>query len=214
MHEFTKGSPWDELGIDLCLGAEADKPIDIRQQMFAPFYMRYFAQDAYIQTPDGGRRPLVLREEKIVDAELETESSWGISPMVAATLFLLLNVIIGFFQWKKQTIFWGWDMLLYAAQGIAGCIIAFLFFVSSHPTVGSNWLLVLFNPLPLFYLPFMIYRELKHKKDLYHTCNLVYLTLFIALFPFLPQDFNLTVLPLALGLLVNAASHVLVLNKK
>lgn len=87
MHEFTKGSPWDELGIDLCLGAEADKPIDIRQQMFAPFYMRYFAQDAYIQTPDGGRRPLVLREEKIVDAELETESSWGISPMVAATLF-------------------------------------------------------------------------------------------------------------------------------
>lgn len=87
MHEFTKGSPWDELAIDLCLGAEADKPIDIRQQMFAPFYMRYFAQDAYIQTPDGGRRPLVLREEKIVDAELEAESSWGISPMVTATLF-------------------------------------------------------------------------------------------------------------------------------
>ena len=94
VHEFTKGSPWDELGIDLCLGAEADKPIDIRQQMFAPFYMRYLLQSAYIQTPDGGRRPLVLREEKIVDAELETESSWGISPMVAATLFLLLNVII------------------------------------------------------------------------------------------------------------------------
>ena len=134
--------------------------------------------------------------------------------MMAATLFLLLNVIIGFFQWKKKTIFWGWDILLYAVQGIAGCIIAFLFFVSSHPTVGSNWLLVLFNPLPLFYLPFMIYRELKHKKDLYHSCNLVYLTLFIVLFPFLPQDFNLTVLPLALGLLVNAASHVLVLNKK
>ena len=107
MHEFTKGSPWDELGIDLCLGAEADKPIDIRQQMFAPFYMRYFAQDAYIQTPDGVRRPLVLREEKIVDAELDTESSRKITPMIAAALFLLLNVIIGFFQWRKQMIFWG-----------------------------------------------------------------------------------------------------------
>ena len=89
MHEFTKGSPWDELGIDLCLGAEADKPIDIRQQMFTPFYIAVILpQDAYIQTPDGVRRPLVLREEKIVDAELDTESSRKITPMIAAALFL------------------------------------------------------------------------------------------------------------------------------
>lgn len=214
IHEFTEDAPWDELGIDLCLGSGADKPIGIRQQMFAPFYMRYFAQNAYIQDSDGGMRPLVLHEEKIVSAELETESVCEISPMWAATLFLFLNVVVGFFQWQKKKILWGWDLLLYTAQGIAGCVIAFLFFVSSHPTVGSNWLLILFNPLPLLYLPFMIYRELKHKKDLYHSCNLVCLTLFIVLFLFLPQDFNLTVLPLALGLLVNAASHVLVLNKK
>ena len=30
---------------------------------------------------------------------------------------------------------------------------AFLFCFSTHPTVGSNWLVVLFNPLPLLYLP-------------------------------------------------------------
>lgn len=60
----------------------------------------------------------------------------------------------------------------------------------------------------------MVYRDIKHKKDAYHLCNLVYLTLFMLFVPFSPQDFNLTVLPLALGLLVNAASHVLVLNKK
>ena len=29
----------DELGIDMCLGSEADKPIDARKQMFAPFYL-------------------------------------------------------------------------------------------------------------------------------------------------------------------------------
>ena len=57
VHEFTAGSSWDELGIDLCLGAEADKPIDSRLQMFAPFYMRDFAAQAYILQPDGSRRP-------------------------------------------------------------------------------------------------------------------------------------------------------------
>ena len=214
VHEFTAHSPWDEFGIDLCLGAEADAPIDNRGQMFAPFYMRRFASEAYIQVADGKTRPLVLREEKIVDVAPEVEPAFALTPMGAGSLFLLLNVLIGFWQWKKKRVFWGWDVILYAAQGIAGCIIAFLFFVSSHPTVGSNWLLILFNPIPLFYLPFMIYRDIKHKKDLYHLVNMVYLTLFMLLILLLPQKFNLTVLPLALGLLVNAASHVLVLNKK
>ena len=39
VHQYTKGHEWDELGIDMCLGSEADKPIDTRKQMFAPFYM-------------------------------------------------------------------------------------------------------------------------------------------------------------------------------
>lgn len=37
VHRCTKGNEWDELGIDLCLGSEADVPIDGRKQMFAPF---------------------------------------------------------------------------------------------------------------------------------------------------------------------------------
>ena len=117
-------------------------------------------------------------------------------------------------QWKFRRIWWGWDILLYASQGIAGCIIAFLFFFSVHPTVGSNWLLILFNPIPLLYLPVMVYKAIKHKKDAYHVVNLIYLTLFIVILPFCGQEFNLTILPLALGLLVNSAGHILVWNKK
>lgn len=215
IHEFTKTSPWDEFGIDLCLGAEADKLIGEREQMFSPFYMKNFASQAYIENEDGTRRPLVREESKIVDVEPE-EAAPGflLSPMACASLLLALNVLIAWLQWRKRTIFWAWDILLYGLQGIAGCIIAFLFFASSHPTVGSNWLLVLLNPIPLIYLPFMVYRDLKHKRDWFHTVNLVYLTLFIVIFPFSPQDFNLTILPLALSLLVNTASHVLVLNRK
>ena len=35
VHQYTKGHKWDELGIDMCLGSEADKPIDARKQMFS-----------------------------------------------------------------------------------------------------------------------------------------------------------------------------------
>lgn len=214
IHEYTGGSPWDEMGIDFCLGAEADRAIGNRYQMFAPFYMMNFASRAYIDSKDGTRRPLVLSEEKIVDVESETEPASAITPCMAAALFFIVNLIVGWWQWRKRCILWGWDIFLYVTQGLAGCVVAFLFFVSSHPTVGSNWLLVLFNPIPLVYLPVMVYRDLKRKKDYYHLVNLVYLTLFIAVFLFLPQKFNLSVLPLALGLLANAVSHVLVMKKR
>lgn len=215
VHEFTAGSPWDEFGIDLCLGAEADKEINKRQQMFSPFYMKYYASNAYIVDAAGTRRPLILDETKIVDVEPEeVQPGFILSPLMCGALFLALCVVMAWGQWKTQRIWWGWDIVLYGLQGLAGCIIAFLFFFSVHPTVGSNWLLILFNPIPLLYLPFMVYKAVKRKKDYYHVGNMVYLTLFITILPFCGQEFNLTVLPLALGLLVTSASHVLVWNKK
>lgn len=215
VHEFTRGFDWEEFGIDLCLGAEADSEIGIRQQMFSPFYMHDFASKAYIVSSDGSKRPLVLKEELIVDAgKTEAEPGFPLSPMACSLIFLLFNVIIGFLQYSKRKIYWGWDIVLYMSQGIAGCIIAFLFFVSTHPTVGSNWLLILFNPIPLLYLPFMLYRTITRKKDPYYVINTAYLTFFIALIPFIPQEINLSVLPLALGLLVNSASHFLVIKNR
>ena len=67
IHEYTVRSPWDELGIDLLLGAEADEEIGVREQMFAPFYLRDFFAEAVVVTPGGEKRPLVVRETKIVD---------------------------------------------------------------------------------------------------------------------------------------------------
>ena len=214
VHEFTKGFQWEELGMDLCLGAEADEMIDIRRQMFSPFYMRTFADRAYIEEPDGKVRPLVLKEEVIVNAERdEDEAGFPFSPMTCVIAFLVVNVLFAVLQVLKKKIYWGWDIVLYLSQGIAGCIISFLFFFSVHPTVGSNWMILLFNPIPLLYLPFMVYNDVKRNNDRYHIVNLVYLTFFMLLMPVIPQEFNLTVLPLALGLWCNAMSHTIVCRK-
>ena len=215
IHEFTKGFDWEEFGIDLCLGAGADKPIGIRQQMFSPFYMRSFAESAFIKDENGNTRPLVLREEVVVDADTvdAAEGSFPFSPIACATFSLFLNVVIAFVQIVRKKIYWFWDLILYLSQGLAGCIIAFLFFFSTHPTVDSNWLILLFNPIPLFYLPFMVYNDIKRKKDKWHVINSVYLTLFILILPLIPQEINLSVLLLALGLLFNAVSHQIVYRK-
>lgn len=209
VHQYTKGHEWDELGIDMCLGSEADEPIDARKQMFAPFYLMEAAKEAVIVEGDS-LRPLVLVEKKVVDVQPEEdEGSFPLSPMACVFILIGITCLVGWVQLKIKKVIWIWDILLFGMQGLAGCVIAFLVFFSTHPTVGSNWLILLFNPIPLVYLPVMVYRAIKGKKDLYHVINVVYLTLFIMIMPFIQQKFNATVLPLALCLLICSASHVL-----
>ena len=213
LHEFTAGSEWSEFGIDLCLGSEADEPIDERKQMFAPFYMLAAARDAVIHRADT-MMPFVRKETKIVDAVLEDEPAFPLSPMACALLLLAVTVIIvgrGLYKGRQCL---AWNVVMFLLQGLGGCIIAFLFFFSLHPTVGSNWLLILFNPLPLIYLPWLIGRGIKQQKDPYHVYNAVVLTSFILLMPFLPQEFNLTVLPLALNLLLLSVGHLCLYYRK
>lgn len=215
VHQYTDGHEWEEFGIDLCLGAEADRPISGREQMFAPFYMKEAAEKAVIVASDGTRRPLVLEETKIVDAKPEpAEPVLPFSPFAAGMILLLASIGIAAYYLHLRRIPHGWYVFLFAVQGLAGCVIAFLFFCSVHPTVGSNWLLALLNPLPLFYLPVLIYHAVKGKKEPYHLINFAYLTLFIILIPVLPQEFNSTVLPLALSLWVASASYLIITKKR
>ena len=207
VHEFTAGSQWSELGIDLCLGSEADKPIDGRKQMFAPFYLLEAARGAMIHRADT-IVPLVSEESLLVDAVLDDEPAFPLSPMVCSCFVLFMTMVIVGWSIRKKRSCLAWNVFLFLLQGLGGCIVAFLFFFSLHPTVGSNWLLILFNPLPLLYLPVMIYLGVKHKKDAYHWLNAAVLTSFMIFMPCLPQEFNLTVVPLALSLLLVSIGHI------
>ena len=57
VHQYCKGDPWSQFGIDLCLGSEADRPISRRQMMFAPFYLKDFFATAMLADSTGPRHP-------------------------------------------------------------------------------------------------------------------------------------------------------------
>ena len=220
VREYTQGHEWSAFGIDLCLGSEADEPIDERKQMFAPFYMLDFARKAMIHREDG-IVPLVKTEKKLLDFSVTdeelSENAEEVSlpsPMTCALMWWALTIVVMAWSIRRGKVCWIWDIVLFGAQGLGGCIIAFLFFFSLHPTVGSNWLLMMLNPLPLFYLPFLVYKAIKGQKDSFHGVNVVVLTLFIILMPFIQQKFNPTVLPLALNLLTCSLGHLIIYYRR
>ena len=219
VHQYTKGHPWAQFGIDFCIGSQADHPINDRQMMFAPFYlMDAFAGARIANTSDN--KALVASTKKIIDCEPDVSDSaendiWNM--LTPIRLSLLVFIAIGMatvYGLRKKKSLWGLDIAVFAAAGIAGCIIAFLALFSEHPTVGSNYLLFVFHPGHLLCLPFFINNERKRRKSRYHLLNCTVLTLFIVLFPVIPQNFDLAVLPLALCLLIRSASNLILTYKK
>lgn len=157
VHQYSAVSPWNKFGQDLLLGCEADRPTDINTQMFAPFYAEQFASEARIRDASGHVRPLAEEAVTLLPAQpMPQESTLSISPIWFFSLLLALTLVISIVERFKKTYYWGFDVLLLVAQGLAGCIIAFLFFFSTHPAVGSNWLVVMFNPLPLILFPWFM----------------------------------------------------------
>ena len=220
VREYTAGHEWSAFGIDLCLGSEADEPIDERKQMFSPFYMLEYARGAMIHRADT-IVPFVKEEKLLLDFSTKDEDVFEKdedvflpSPWTCALIWWVLTFVVTALGIKNGKVYWLWDILLFGAQGLAGCIIAFLFFFSIHPTVGSNWLLMILNPLPLLYMPLMIYKAIKGKTDVFHVINTMVLLLFIILMPIVQQKFNVTVLPLALNLLTCSVGHLIIYNRR
>ena len=220
VREYTAGHEWSAFGIDLCLGSEADELIDERKQMFSPFYMLEYARGAMIHRADT-IVPFVKEEKLLLDFSSKDEDGFEKdedvslpSPWTCALIWWVLTFVVTALGIKNGKVYWLWDVLLFGAQGLGGCIIAFLFFFSVHPTVGSNWLLMILNPLPLFYMPFMVYKAIKGKTDVFHVINTVVIIVFIILMPIVQQKFNATVLPLALNLLTCSVGHLIIYNRR
>ncbi len=156
---------WNRFGQDLLIGAEADRRIGLKEQLFSPIYTQGFAAEARIRKADGTTRPLV--KEKIVLAEASDDMvkhEW-FTPLTATGALFLLCLALTAWGWRRgRALRWA-DNTLLLMQGVIGLPVAFLFLFSTHPTVGSNMLILWLNPLPLLYLPWKIWRNYHQRPD-------------------------------------------------
>lgn len=214
VRQYTEQHPWCEVGNDLCLGADADTLITARDAMFAPWYLSNFADSAVIVSKSGETRPLVCaKKEAIMSSHYREHLEPSTPPCVWGYGVLVFLLICASVEYQKKKLFWGLDVTLFCLQGLGGCVIAFLFFCSGHPTVDSNWQLWVLNPIPLLFMPCMIWQFVRRKVATYHYINAVVLTSFLLFFSWIPQEFSVIIVPLALTLLLISVRYI-VLRKR
>ncbi|MEG1729323.1 MAG: DUF4105 domain-containing protein [Bacteroidaceae bacterium] len=216
IHRYTTAYPWSEFGQDLLLGAEADRPIERELQEFAPFVLMENMAHASIVDREGISRPLVLKTLRIDPLTKRAEEVPStLTPLLSMWLLFGVLLVISLWEIKRKHRLWGIDAFLFGLLGLIGCAVTLLFFFSEHPTVGSNWLILLLNPLPLLYLPRLIFLGKKQQKDPFYGIEGCLIVLLIAFYGAIPQKFPVAIVPLVLSLLLRIISHLYLLyNKK
>ncbi len=214
MHKFTAGSPWAELGNDILLGADCDTLLTDYAAMFIPSELESYFDEAQLYDSLGNRRPLVKSKQTVVPAgTLKQTESFPLSPLAVGLVFVALCLVVALVEYRTRHMWWVLDAVLLFLQGVAGCMVCFMFCFSEHPTVDSNWQIWVLNPIPLVCLPWVVRKAVKRLPCVYHYVNAAVLTLFIVLSAWIPQDFSEIIVPLAFGLLIRSASYCLNYNR-
>lgn len=197
IHKWNNKYEWSQFGEDLLLGVNADRKTTKSEQQFLPENLR---NDFDKATYKG--KPLVKETNVLLDAETEVaEPAFPLSPLSIALIFAAISLVMMLFSYRRQQVYWAWDLALMLTSGLMG-IIFFIMIFSQHPCVSLNFILLFFNPLPLFFL----YSTIKKKKVIWWKIwgVLIILGLFGSLF----QEIPLPILIVASFLLLHCIVHL------
>ena len=197
IHKWNNKYEWSQFGEDLLLGVNADRKTTKSEQQFLPENLRSdFDKARY------NGKPLVKETNVLLDAETEVaEPVFPLSPLSIALIFAVISLVMMLFSYRRQQVYWAWDLALMLTSGLMG-IIFFVMIFSQHPCVSLNFILLFFNPLPLFFL----YSTIKKKKIIWWKIwgVLIILGLFGSLF----QEIPLPILIVASFLLLHCIVHL------
>ncbi len=210
LHGFSKADRWIEFGENLILGYELDTALTLRQQMFIPSRYAADADSATITRSDGTVQPLVGEKTMLLTVIPTTATGKTDSPLWTFSAIALLTLAITITELRRRKTYKWIDATLQLAEGLAGTLIAFLFFFSQHPGTGSNMLILLLNPLSLLWAPLFA----MGKREIATIVILAELIAFGATLLITPQTYDIAIVPLVLILLFRETVNFVLQSEK
>lgn len=208
--ECTNIKPWAKFGIDLVIGADADKVITDRQKDFLPVYLMNAFNYATVVYDNGIERELLLETTDTFIAKPLVKDNI-LSPLYAGIILLIITVLLSLLIYKKQLIVLGkiFDTILFLAAGLGGVVIFFLMFFSEHPCVNPNWNIVWLNPLQLIVAFLFFVKPLSKVIYCYHFINFAALLIFLLAWSLIPQKLEIAFIPFILSIMIRSGMNIL-----
>ena len=213
---YCRNYAWEKFGIDLVLGWDVDTVLDQRATMFIPMILMDAIDHATIKT-DSVTMPLVKATTVPVDAstagKVKPPTPWYISPMAVALLVLLLTLLVSSRDWRRRDVSRWFDTMLFTTGGLAGCLLFFLIFFSTHEATSPNINVAWLHPLLLLLAVLPWFKKTRTAAGWLHALNALVVSLLMLAWPWQPQVGNIAFFPLMAALVVRSLTNVWLLGK-
>lgn len=190
------GESWSKLGIDILLGSLLDKPIDNKAAMFLPEFLMK-AVDSSTNTGS----PLVAQKKMLIDVPSPIVSSGQYTPLIIIAVISFLFFLI--YRIKSEKIKSITDSFLLYITGLLGILLLFMWWATDHTVCKYNYNLMWALPTN-FIAAFFIWKPRKWLRIYFGIAFFVTAVLIGGWF-WLPQQFNIAILPFSLLLLYRYA---------
>ena len=197
MSRYHKNYPWYQFGIDLALGSSIDKAITVRDEGFAPVRLKTLLDSARVRGHKLVKDEHVLLEGPEYGTTLPP-TPWYLSPLTVASVLALAGLWVTSRAWRKHRIPRVFHSIYYGICFLAGCLLTFLVFVSSHEATSPNWLLLWLNPLAIIPAVCIWLKNCNKLLIYYHFANFVALLTLTLIALFNVQSLNAAFWPLIL----------------
>jgi hypothetical protein len=189
---------WSKLGIDIVLGSGMDVKVSNQQAMFLPDYlMKGFAGAALNGQPVVAPAQVILQEQNL------GSNNFVIHPMVVFGLLLLLICILSFVRHKKvQQFIHAFDVGFFLLSGLTGLLLLFMWFGTDHLLCRNNFNLLW--ALPTHAIAAFFLRKKTRWLHFYLLATIIIQSLLLIGWIFLPQELNISLLPVVLIILLRS----------
>ena len=193
LHPYLTKMPWTRFGIDLVLGYSADRRASPEDFMFLPDHIHDIF--AHTQIPAG---PLVASGRRIPEwsfPEASVKAGFFDSPLLVMCLVAVIG-LLSMANPRTERIF---DFIFWLVLGLAGLIIAFLWFATDHSSTKMN--LNILWALPTHLLVFWRNRRTE-LMDNYFTGTAILAALTLIFWKFIPQEMPTPAIPIVILVIV------------
>jgi len=199
MNREIHWNTWGGFGINLALGSKLDKNANLQQYMYLPDYVYTIFKNSTVYFKNQ-KKPLVKKEELLLDFPNRKQSLPLISPLLVFSIIALLGIFITYRDNKNQKRTKWIDTILLITTGLVGFLIVFLWFFTDHSTTPNN-----FNVLWAF-SPNLIIVFLLNKGKKWLSTYFIFLIFLLVIITIIwitnIQHFPIAVIPLLILLFV------------